>query len=60
MKNTVQIDANVLDHYVDARVKKSLGECIDEFIAEGGGFCDIGRYSDVSYSDVSNIQSLSA
>ncbi|KZV64118.1 hypothetical protein PENSPDRAFT_669257 [Peniophora sp. CONT] len=39
-------DSLVLDYYHSPEVKQEIYQSIDEFHEKGGGFCDIGRYSD--------------
>ena len=47
MKVPPQNEYAILDHYLDASTKKDIHRGIDHFLEIGGGFCDIGRYSDV-------------
>ena len=47
MKIPAQNEYAILDYYLDASTKKDIHRGIDHFLDIGGGFCDIGRYSDV-------------
>ena len=47
MKPSMQNEHAILDYYLDESTKKDIHRGIDHFLEIGGGFCDIGRYSDV-------------
>ena len=50
MKSPLQNPHAILDFYLDASAKEDIHRAIDSFHEVGGGFCDIGRYSDVRVS----------
>ena len=40
-------DNVLLTHFLDLAVKAQLHHQMDEFLADGGEYCDLGRFSDV-------------
>ena len=47
MKPSMQNEDTILDYYLDESTKKDIHRGIDHFFEIGGGFCNVGRYSDV-------------